>query len=73
MLEFFMPIWNIFWPFGIIYGPLVLFVVIWNICPNFECLTKKNLATLMQGCHRVYFHTKNPNSGIFWVALELKM
>jgi hypothetical protein len=43
----FMTIWNILWPFGIIYGRLgnslwsfVLFFPIWNVG------TKKNLATL---------------------------
>jgi hypothetical protein len=28
---------------------------------------------LAQGCQMVYFHTKNPNLGIFWRALEFKI
>jgi hypothetical protein len=42
------------------------------------CLDKVNLpvsAALgrVQGCQMVYFHTKNPNFGIFGRALEWKM
>jgi hypothetical protein len=33
MLVYFMTIWIILWPFGIIYGRLVYFVVIWYIFP----------------------------------------
>jgi hypothetical protein len=36
-----MTIWNILRPFGIIYGLLVQFVVIWYVW------TEKNLATLL--------------------------
>jgi hypothetical protein len=32
-----MTIWNILWPFGIIYGRLVQFVVICYIFPNLVC------------------------------------
>jgi hypothetical protein len=38
--------WNILWPFGIIYGRLVQFVVICYIFPNLVCLDQENLATL---------------------------
>jgi hypothetical protein len=41
MLEFFITIWNILWPFGIIYGPLVLLVVICNSFPNLECFDQE--------------------------------
>jgi hypothetical protein len=41
MLLYFMTIWNILRPFGIIYGLLVQFVVIWYVW------TEKNLATLL--------------------------
>jgi hypothetical protein len=44
-LEYFMTIWNILWPFGIIYGRLVLFVVICYIFPIWNVWTKTNLAT----------------------------
>jgi hypothetical protein len=49
-----MIIWNILWPFGIIYGRLyslwefVIFFPIWKI------LTKKNLATLMLSLDAIY-------------------
>jgi hypothetical protein len=42
----FMTIWNILWPFDIIYGRLVQFVVIWYIFSLWFVLTMKNLATL---------------------------
>jgi hypothetical protein len=38
MLLYFMIIWNILWPFGIMYGSLVQFVVIWYIFPILVCL-----------------------------------
>jgi hypothetical protein len=38
MLVYFMTIWNILRPFGIIYGHLVLFVVIWYIFLVLVCL-----------------------------------
>jgi hypothetical protein len=38
ILVYFMTIWNILWPFGLIYGRLVLFVVICYIFPNLVCL-----------------------------------
>jgi hypothetical protein len=34
----FMAIWNMLWPFGLIYGRLVYFVVIWYIFTNLVCL-----------------------------------
>jgi hypothetical protein len=40
------------------------------------CLGKKPLscnAASQQGCQRVYFKTKNPNLGVFWIAMEWKM
>jgi hypothetical protein len=37
-----MTIWNILRQFGIIYGRLVLFVVIWYIFPVWLCLEKEN-------------------------------
>jgi hypothetical protein len=46
-----MAIWNNLWPFGKMYGILVLFVVFWNISFLFWSVlvcTKKNLATLLQ-------------------------
>jgi vacuolar-type H+-ATPase subunit I/STV1 len=45
-LVYFMTIGIILWPFGIIYGRLVWFVVIWYILPILVFWTKKNLATL---------------------------
>jgi hypothetical protein len=42
----FMTIWNVLWPFDIIYGRLVQFVVIWYIFSFWFVLTMKNLATL---------------------------
>jgi hypothetical protein len=33
------------------------------VLPNFR----------LQGCQMIYFHTKNPNLGTFWRALEWKM
>jgi hypothetical protein len=38
MLVYFMTIWNILWPFDIIYGRLVQFVAIWYIYPVLVCL-----------------------------------
>jgi hypothetical protein len=38
--------WSILQPFGIFYGHLVYFVVIWYIFTVLGCCTKKNLATL---------------------------
>jgi hypothetical protein len=47
MLVYFMTIWNIKQPFGIIYGRLVKYVVIWYIFPQFGMFgARKNLATL---------------------------
>jgi hypothetical protein len=34
----FMPIWNMLWPFGIYYGHLVYYVVIWYIFHRFGTL-----------------------------------
>jgi hypothetical protein len=45
ILLYFMTIWNILWPFGIIYGRLVCFVVIWYILPILVGLDNKNMAT----------------------------
>jgi hypothetical protein len=41
MLVYFMTIWNILWPFGIIYGRLVYFVVICYIFTNLVCLDQE--------------------------------
>jgi hypothetical protein len=41
MLLHFMIIWNILWPFGIMYGSLVEFVVIWYIFPILVCLDQE--------------------------------
>jgi hypothetical protein len=38
MLVYFMTIWNIYEPLGILYGCLVWFVVIWYIFPVLVCL-----------------------------------
>jgi hypothetical protein len=48
----FLTIRNILLPFGIIYGRLVKFAVIWYIFPRFGAYvwTKKNLATLKSSC-----------------------
>jgi hypothetical protein len=47
ILVYFMTIWNILLPFGIMYGHLVQFVVIWYIFPQFSMFgPRKNLATL---------------------------
>jgi hypothetical protein len=37
--------WCILKPFGLLYGQLVHFVVIWYIFPVLVCCTKKNLPT----------------------------
>jgi hypothetical protein len=47
MFVYFMTIWNILLPFGIIYGLLVKFVIIWYIFPILHVWTMKNLATLV--------------------------
>jgi hypothetical protein len=47
ILVYFMTIWSILRPFGIFYGHLVYFAVIWYIFPVFVFCTKKNLATLL--------------------------
>jgi hypothetical protein len=36
-----MTIWKILWPFGIIYGRLIKFVVICYIFPNLVCLDQE--------------------------------
>jgi hypothetical protein len=51
MLLYFMIIWNMSWPFGIMYGSLVKFVVIWYIFPFWYVWTKKNLATMLGCCN----------------------
>jgi hypothetical protein len=48
MLLSFMTISNILRPFGIIYGLLVQFVVIWYIFTFWHVWTEKNLATLLR-------------------------
>jgi hypothetical protein len=40
-LEYFMAIWYNLWPFGIIYGRFVQFVVICYIFPNLVCLDQE--------------------------------
>jgi hypothetical protein len=35
--------------------------------------TKKSFPAEKQGCQIIYFQTKNPNLGKFWMALEWKM
>jgi hypothetical protein len=47
MLVYFLTIWNILRPFGILYGNLVQFVVIWYMFQCWYVWTKKNLATLL--------------------------
>jgi hypothetical protein len=44
-------------------------------CSNPACLRKKDASThpCCQGCQMVCFHTKNPNLGKFWRALDWKM
>jgi hypothetical protein len=46
MLAYFMAIWNILHPFGIIYGRLVWFMVIWYISQFDMFGLRKNLPTL---------------------------
>jgi hypothetical protein len=41
VFENFMTIWNILEPFGITYGSLVQFVVIWYIFPILVCLDQE--------------------------------
>jgi hypothetical protein len=41
MLVYFMGIWSILQPFGILYGHLVYFVVIWYISPRFGMLYRE--------------------------------
>jgi hypothetical protein len=43
----FLAIWSILRQFGLFYGNLVYFVVIWYIFTVLVCCTKKNLATLV--------------------------
>jgi hypothetical protein len=47
MFVHFITIWNILRPFGIIYGRLVKFVVIWYSFPNLVCLDQE---TIWQFC-----------------------
>jgi hypothetical protein len=47
MLVLFVSIWSILRPNGLFYGPLVHFVLIWNIFTVLICCTEKNLATLL--------------------------
>jgi hypothetical protein len=46
----FMDIWSILQPFGILYGLLVYFMVIWYIFSRFGMFAPKNLATLVLSC-----------------------
>jgi hypothetical protein len=48
MLVYFMTIWNILWPFVLIYGRLVYVVCGVIFLPFWYVWTKKNLATLSQ-------------------------
>jgi hypothetical protein len=41
MFVYFITIWNILRPFGIIYGRLVQLAVIWYIFPIFVCLDQE--------------------------------
>jgi hypothetical protein len=41
MLSYFVTIWNILLPFGVIYGRLVQSVVIWYIIPVWVCLDQE--------------------------------
>jgi hypothetical protein len=47
MFVYFMAIWYILWPLGILCGHLVYFVVIWYIFPVLVYFTDTNLATLV--------------------------
>jgi hypothetical protein len=51
MLAYFMDNWFILQPFGVLYGHLAYFLVIWCIFPHLVCCTKKNLATLITARH----------------------
>jgi hypothetical protein len=46
MFVYFMDIWSILQPFGILYGHLTYFVVIWYIYLRFGMLYQEDLATL---------------------------
>jgi hypothetical protein len=56
-LVYSMAIWSISELFGISYGNLVYFMVIWYIFPVLVCCVKKYLATLECFCNvRFYLH-----------------
>jgi hypothetical protein len=50
MLVYFLTIWNILWPFGIINGRLVGFAVIWNIFSQFGMFGRRKI---WQPCHPI--------------------
>jgi hypothetical protein len=49
-LVYYMAIWNILQPFGILYGHLVISWQIWYIFPVLVYCVKKNLAALLRIC-----------------------
>jgi hypothetical protein len=55
MLVFFMAIWNILWPFGIIYGRLVQFVDICYIFPVLVCLEQEKSGNPDYGVQQLEF------------------
>jgi hypothetical protein len=55
IVETFYNHWDFLRPFGIIYGRLVWFVVIWYIFPVLVCLDQQNLATLLSGSESLFY------------------
>jgi hypothetical protein len=77
ILIYFMAIWNILQTFGIFYGHLVHFAVIWYFFPVLVCCTEKNLATLrcmfkFQG-QVTLFATFHARASVFLQILEISI
>jgi hypothetical protein len=72
-LVYFTAIGNILWPFGIFYGHLVYFVVIWYIFALLGILYQINLATLAVAAVFATSADKHSflNSLVYW-TLEQK-
>jgi hypothetical protein len=72
-LEYCTAIWNIighleyYWPFGIFYGRLVRFVLIWYIFPALVFLDQKNLATLPRSSNDNAGKKHISQGSMFWL------
>jgi hypothetical protein len=53
MLVYFIDIWYIFQPFGILYGDLVYFLVIWYIFPRFGMLFQQKSGNTVPFCYLI--------------------